>query len=66
MKMYRNLQRDPLKVPENLDALNDLTNETFTDHVAFGKHVVNFYFPQGAAAQVSADRLDNDRNYIFL
>jgi len=34
-----------LEVPEKLDALNDLTEETFTDHVAVGNHFVKFYAP---------------------
>ncbi|XP_055303776.1 thioredoxin domain-containing protein 5 [Sitodiplosis mosellana] len=34
-----------LEVPEKLDALNDLTDETFADHVAVGNHFVKFYAP---------------------
>lgn len=32
-------------VPEKLDALNELTDETFQDHVAVGQHFVKFYAP---------------------
>lgn len=34
-----------LEVPEKLDALNDLTDETFADHIATGNHFVKFYAP---------------------
>ncbi|XP_031628357.1 thioredoxin domain-containing protein 5 [Contarinia nasturtii] len=34
-----------LEVPEKLDALNDLTDETFADHVAVGNHFIKFYAP---------------------
>jgi len=34
-----------LEVPEKLDALIDLTDETFADHVAVGNHFVKFYAP---------------------
>lgn len=33
-------QENLLEVPEKLDALNDLTDETFADHVAVGNHFV--------------------------
>lgn len=39
------MQENLLEVPEKLDALNDLTEETFTDHVAIGNHFVKFYAP---------------------
>lgn len=39
------LQDNLLAVPEKLDALNDLTDETFKDHVAIGNHFVKFYAP---------------------
>lgn len=34
-----------LQIPEKLDALNDLTDETFTDHIASGNHFIKFYAP---------------------
>lgn len=34
-----------MEVPEKLDALNDLTEETFTDHIASGNHFIKFYAP---------------------
>jgi len=34
-----------LVVPDKLDALNDLTADTFADHVAVGNHFIKFYAP---------------------
>lgn len=35
----------PVEQPESLAAINELTDETFTDHVAIGRHFVKFYAP---------------------
>lgn len=32
-------------IPEKLEAINELTEETFTDHVSLGQHFVKFYAP---------------------
>jgi len=32
-------------IPEKLEAINELTDETFTDHVSLGQHFVKFYAP---------------------
>lgn len=47
------LQDNLLEVPEKLDALNDLTEETFNDHVALGNHFIKFYAPWCGHCQVS-------------
>lgn len=39
-------------MPEKLDALNDLTDETFKDHVAVGNHFIKFYAPWCGHCQV--------------
>lgn len=47
------LQDNLLEVPEKLDALNDLTDETFADHIAVGNHFIKFYAPWCGHCQVS-------------
>lgn len=46
------LQESLLAVPEKLDALNDLTEETFADHIAVGNHFIKFYAPWCGHCQV--------------
>lgn len=39
------VQEHLLEVPKALTALNDLTDQTFADHIAVGNHFVKFYAP---------------------
>lgn len=40
-----NILDNKIDVPESFNALNELTSETFHDHVAVGNHFVKFYAP---------------------
>lgn len=42
-----------ISVPDKLDALVELTEETFNDHVASGNHLVKFYAPWCGHCQVN-------------
>lgn len=46
------LKENIRKIPEKLDALNDLTEETFIDHIASGNHFIKFYAPWCGHCQV--------------
>lgn len=48
------LQKNFIEMPESLNALNELTDDTFADHVASGYHFVKFYAPWCGHCQVSS------------
>lgn len=39
------LDGSDIEIPKSLAAINELTDETFNDHVAIGQHFVKFYAP---------------------
>lgn len=47
------LDKMPVDQPESLAAINELTDVTFSDHVAIGRHFVKFYAPWCGHCQVS-------------
>lgn len=46
------------KIPESLNVLNDLNENTFADHIATGNHFVKFYAPWCGHCQVSSEQLN--------
>lgn len=46
------LQDDIIEMPEKIEAINELTDETFSDHIAVGQHFVKFYAPWCGHCQV--------------
>lgn len=45
-------QNNVVDIPEKLEAINELTDETFADHVGLGQHFVKFYAPWCGHCQV--------------
>lgn len=39
-------------MPEKIEAINELTEDTFDDHIAVGQHFIKFYAPWCGHCQV--------------
>lgn len=57
-------QEHLLEVPKALTALNDLTDETFADHVAVGNHFVKFYAPWCGHCKVIRAKSKSQPNFF--